>query len=523
MCVPKRKGIQVLEVSCKNYGKLNDELQELLWRLQESPQGSIEHSLKWDCRHSQHYAREARRRAEEAGAISVMRGCRVSEYDPETQGFLTRTEPTVVTLQREVTGLEPRPFEPLPWLKVRLRHYSNRKAVYLDIRTDTRLDDQRPFLEEVEGKLKAITACWQRHSIEGLRRPQASRSFILEDDGSLTSGRIQCAVQRLPESQRLLIKFNGGVAAESDLSAMHPSIAYCAFDRSGVPLRDIDFYREGYFRAMDKAAWVVMLSKVGAPFTKWRSLTKTQLRKLAAAYPDFYTHRCVGYSEKDGTPQIEHSYNYKPQDIREAMVERFPWLNGYNFDAALLQRLESDWMLDVLVRLSNLDIPALPVHDSLVYPADEKKTVLRVMEEEFIRHFGQSRKIETTSYKMKKKSKPYLGLRSQTEILAYQKSRGLSGSVPAETLSFPSLIFFPEHGKNKRQGQAYREGNDDVSAGTGRGRSENSQKNLRHERNSEILAIMEANPGMSYSTAKKRWQRSKKCDKLTDTNSTRSI
>ena len=46
-------------------------------------------------------------------------------------------------------------------------------------------------------------------------------------------------------------------------------------------------------------------------------------------------------------------------------------------------------MTSVLLRLMRKGIPALPVHDSLVFPGRDRETVRGVMEREFLLQTGQ--------------------------------------------------------------------------------------------------------------------------------------
>ena len=85
-----------------------------------------------------------------------------------------------------------------------------------------------------------------------------------------------------------------------------------------------------------------------------------------------------------------------PGALVEALVEAHPALERHVFSgqANRLMLAESDIVTAVLLGLAGRGIPALPVHDSLVFPGRETETVRGAMEEEFLLHTGQPIAVE---------------------------------------------------------------------------------------------------------------------------------
>ena len=79
-----------------------------------------------------------------------------------------------------------------------------------------------------------------------------------------------------------------------------------------------------------------------------------------------------------------------PREIIESVKEAHPALAKYIYSGAANRLMldESDIMTSVLLKLMELGIPALPVHDSIIAPLQHKESIKRVMEEVYRRHTG---------------------------------------------------------------------------------------------------------------------------------------
>ena len=76
-----------------------------------------------------------------------------------------------------------------------------------------------------------------------------------------------------------------------------------------------------------------------------------------------------------------------PRDVVGALVKAHLVLEKYVYSglANRLMLAESDVMTSALLRLMELGIPALPVHDSIIAPQRHRESVKQIMEDEYRR------------------------------------------------------------------------------------------------------------------------------------------
>jgi hypothetical protein len=101
----------------------------------------------------------------------------------------------------------------------------------------------------------------------------------------------------------------------------------------------------------------------------------------------------VNFSKRKGEENLYDelkALGLTPIEVIEALVEAHPILERYVFSgqANRLMLEESDIMTAVLLRLMSQSVPALPVHDSVVFPKRHRETVKQVMEDEYRRQTG---------------------------------------------------------------------------------------------------------------------------------------
>lgn len=190
--------------------------------------------------------------------------------------------------------------------------------------------------------------------------------------------------QALPEDQRKELFLNGEEVAEFDYPAMHPHILY-AWEGEQCPE---DFYERimgacGCNRFIAKS---VTLTAINAHEYKGLinsiSLDKGREAKANQSRP---VPKPILYDELK-----KHSLS--PRQVIDAFVQVHPVIAKYLFSGSAnrLMLVESDIITSVLRRLMEKDIPALPVHDSLIFPLRHKETVKWIMEDEYQRqtHFS---------------------------------------------------------------------------------------------------------------------------------------
>lgn len=191
------------------------------------------------------------------------------------------------------------------------------------------------------------------------------RTFFREDGMPLgwdLGGRISAAgsdnFQGQPLEQRLRMTINGRQVIEIDMAASGLTIAQAA---EGMPLDPhLDPYAIDEFpRQIVKAFVVEKFGPRGLPFV-WRHTIARDL-----GYPNIAA--------------LEAAFPAKR--IWRAVRARYPILKG-PIDWAKIQHLESEIILGVVRRLAfEHDIPALPVHDSIIVPVDGEVLSARIFTE----------------------------------------------------------------------------------------------------------------------------------------------
>ena len=81
-------------------------------------------------------------------------------------------------------------------------------------------------------------------------------------------------------------------------------------------------------------------------------------------------------------------YNLAPKEVIEAIKLAHPAIDKYVYGASgnKLMLVESDIMTSVLLKLKELDIPALPVHDSVIVPRRHEDVARDIMQKTYREH-----------------------------------------------------------------------------------------------------------------------------------------
>ena len=80
----------------------------------------------------------------------------------------------------------------------------------------------------------------------------------------------------------------------------------------------------------------------------------------------------------------------KPKEVVEAIKIAHPTIAKYIYSASAnkLMFVESDIMTFVLLKLMRLDIPTLPVHDSVIVPTRHTNAARQAMQDTYVEHTG---------------------------------------------------------------------------------------------------------------------------------------
>jgi hypothetical protein len=183
--------------------------------------------------------------------------------------------------------------------------------------------------------------------------------------------------QQLSEGERERLLLNGENVAEIDYSAMHPHILY-AWEYKQCPK---DFYesimnRCGCTRFVAKN--IVLIAINANSYAQTSRAVNNNSWEERRANKKRTIPEPVLYDELKKT-------NLKPKDVVEAIREAHPSIAQYIYSASAnkLMLVESDIMTSVLLKLMQLSIPALPVHDSVIVPSQCEDIARRVMQDIF--------------------------------------------------------------------------------------------------------------------------------------------
>lgn len=178
--------------------------------------------------------------------------------------------------------------------------------------------------------------------------------------------------QNIPKEERPYLLIDGRPTVELDYDSLHFNMR---LNGDGWPSVS-DFY-------------TTVLRRLGIRKTKARRKAIKKPCLIALNIPTLRGYCCyVGR-----LPEYQEHLRdlVKPRAIYEAMIALYPQLRPYlctGKHAPVLQRADSEIMIDVLETLAKMGIVSLPEHDSVICPAEHKDTVKRVMQQVYRRHMG---------------------------------------------------------------------------------------------------------------------------------------
>lgn len=176
--------------------------------------------------------------------------------------------------------------------------------------------------------------------------------------------------QNLSKAQRETIKINGETTAEVDYSCLHLSIMYA---KCGKQLTK-DAY--GWCEDRELAKKITIICLNNSTYSGALSACRKWLREN-------------GHDVHVGSPTLTYVHNMLRyhNDIREQFFTK-------RFDALKIQNDDSKIMMSVLKACRRRNIPALPVHDSIIVPASKKNAAIRIMKEKYKAYTGFEIKVK---------------------------------------------------------------------------------------------------------------------------------
>lgn len=188
--------------------------------------------------------------------------------------------------------------------------------------------------------------------------------------------------QGLPKKDRARILINGEETCEPDFPSLHYNILY---SWKGIQLDYDPYLIDGYDRKVIKIASFVLLNcedlfrfkanvtKSGKPevkeaYAKWKAEAKHEDNK-----PDFLKGFIEGMPDNINGADLLKSLREKHSVIAEYF--------GIRDIGLKLQFIDSEIMSHILLTLSGLRIPVLPVHDSLICSKSNRQIVTSIMQQ----------------------------------------------------------------------------------------------------------------------------------------------
>lgn len=237
----------------------------------------------------------------------------------------------------------------------------------------------------IRSAVQRINAIYSRHSFDLLPQPQVYRLFNSADVDGFDfnkGGRLYGDFQNISRAKRKHALIEGKPVAELDIKGSHLTILH-GVTNTPMPMGD-PYYIDGLPRPVVKALVTRMMGLGHTNLVRWSEESRKHLLIELG----------------DGQSLDARTFNklYPIKVTAQKVVERHPVLNQLcpdQLDWADLQFLESQVLISAILRLGEeYDIPALPVHDSIIVPIDAAELGRTCLAEAFEKITGQVPMIE---------------------------------------------------------------------------------------------------------------------------------
>jgi hypothetical protein len=261
------------------------------------------------------------------------------------------------------------------------RHYEQLEpASYIDVRYPSKrygrikqrgrrvsrhLYHRHSSFAQATKEMQTINRYLFKQDIQGARFTGLKRTFnnytdesYSWDKGGRLSGIGSEHYQALDSEARQRITINREATVEIDITASHFNILHRIVGEQ-LP-NQVDLY--GQIPKLDRKvvkSWMTITLSNSKPCMRWPPKTLKKLKEK-------------GLWEKGLTAS----------KVGEAALRVYPWLAELSFEAhgwPVLQYIESEVIKNTLLKLIDKDIPALPIHDSIIVPKSRKQEAERVL------------------------------------------------------------------------------------------------------------------------------------------------
>lgn len=228
-------------------------------------------------------------------------------------------------------------------------------------------------LHSLSAPVVAYNAVWLSHSatVAGRELNPFTRRIFNQSLG--LGGRFYStgySHQQIKKAERKLIRIDDCNTIEPDFKAMHPTILYAWEGIQLSPDEIADLYSiDGYDRSVIKSAVLILINcsseaSFQAMVTKSGKAENSHLEGFIEGLPDGINGSKLLAAIKDKHAPIAHHFGSKNIGLR-------------------LQRLDSDIIASAVHSLAALDVPVLPVHDSIRCKVTDRTLVVNTMFEAF--------------------------------------------------------------------------------------------------------------------------------------------
>ena len=248
-----------------------------------------------------------------------------------------------------------------------------------------------------EKATRAFNELWQAHSVTLDDKPVVPFVQRKFNDTLELGGRFYGGFQRIPSKDRARLKIDGQPTIELDYSAIHLAILYAW---AGIQIDYAQAYAlEGYERATVKAITLRMLNIESVAVLK-RAITlsanpanqdKYKAYKTARSIHDLMRAKGLASTAPHKPKWIKTFIENIPSttntnDLINAFLERHSAIKkhiGSQSIGVRLQAVDSEIMALVLDTLRIDNVPALPVHDSIIIQKKHKAKAKMIMQNTF--------------------------------------------------------------------------------------------------------------------------------------------
>lgn len=238
---------------------------------------------------------------------------------------------------------------------------------------------------ELRRQVERINAVYDRHNFENMPEPQVYRLFNCADSDRFDynkGGRLHGDFQSMARERRQKILIDGQPVVELDLKASQLTILYGI---TNTPRPEGDLYHvDGLPRSVVKA---IITSMIGLGHTNMIRWPSEQRRSLL-------DH--LGEGQPMDPKRFGKLYPLKATVGK--VLKTHPVLHHLSpgkLDWADLQFIESEVLISAILQLGEeYDIPALPIHDSIIVPEKDKDIGHMILSRAFSTVVGRAPVIE---------------------------------------------------------------------------------------------------------------------------------